>query len=289
MCKGVVLAGGIEVQAHIDAFLANCSQSSLELPPLTSEQRRQVKEAAAQHVGLRCESFGFGKERRVHLFKTGDASPSVTVRNTFIDGFADTVKSEEALFSTVPAELPTLLRRKAGAPEMLQESDLCPQVFLQTGEWLFPADEPAKRLSVRDLVGLPPGLRSPDASKLPVRNTFIEVVNVSSEQDKRAVQSLPHGMFRQQLLAEALGDLQATATKTGPQGSGMLSAGCEVVIVGLVKLPAFNGRRACVESFDAATGRYTVIFAAGTDARQAKVKRENLVVVPRSGSDAAPR
>jgi hypothetical protein len=292
MCRGLLTTVNFDVQASLDIFLADASKSSLELPPLTSEQRRQVKKAAAQHMGLRCESFGFGEERRVHLFKIGDASSGVMVRNTFIDGFANTGKSGEALFSTVPAELPTLLRRrKASAPEMLEESDLCPQVFLQTGEWLFPADEPTKRLSVRELVGMPPGLRSPDASKLPVRNTFIEV-KVSSELDKRIVQSLPHGMFRQQLLAEALSDSWPAASKTGPQGSegaGVLSAGSHVMIVGLVKLPAFNGRRARVQSFDAATGRYTVLLAAGMGAREAKVKRENLVIAPLTGSDAAPR
>jgi hypothetical protein len=285
-------SASFDVQVCLDKFLADASKSTLELPSLTSEQRRQVKKAAAQHMGLRCESFGFGEERRVHLFKTGDASPGVMVRNTFIDGFANTAKSGEALFSTMPAELPTVLhRRKAGAPEMLEEPHLYPRVFIQTGEWLFPSDEPTKRLSVRELVGVPPGLQAPDASMLPVRNTFIEV-KVSREQDKRIVQSLPHGMFRHQLLAEALGDSWPVATEAGfpgSEGSGVLSSGSHVVIAGLVKLPVFNGQHARVQSFDAASGRYTVLLAAGVGSREAKVKRENLVVAPFAGPDAAMR
>lgn len=228
-----------------------------------------MKQAAEKHAGVKCESFGFGKDRRVHLFKT-EPSQELLVRNTFIDGFAE--KRPEALFSTAPTELPTLLRRRHALPETLEEP-VSPKIFLQTGEWLFPADEPQQRLSVKDLVGKPPGLRSPDASKLPVRNTFIEV-KVAAE-DRRAVQSLPHGMFRRQLLAEALAEPAELAKATE------LATGSEVIIVGLVKLPAFNGQRASVESFDAATGRYNVLLSASIAGvpRQAKVKRENLVPV----------
>merc|ERR1719343_1388275 len=64
------------------------------------------------------------------------------------------------------------------------------------------------------------------------------------------------------------------------QAVPMLSIGSEVVIEGLSKLPAFNGLTAIVQSFDAESGRYNVLFAAPVNGHTtAKVKRENLCAV----------
>jgi len=59
----------------ISAFAEDVSRVSLELPlGLSAEQRKQAKALAAQHPGLKCESFGFGAERRMHVFR-GSTGP----------------------------------------------------------------------------------------------------------------------------------------------------------------------------------------------------------------------
>merc|ERR1711865_944057 len=55
-----------------------------------------------------------------------------------------------------------------------------------------------------------------------------------------------------------------------------LNAGALVVVEGLVKLPAYNGRSAVVEDWDETTGRYSVLIACPSGCQQAKVKAENL-------------
>lgn len=63
--------GGVEdLEGIFRFFMANATLPSLELPAgLTTSQRRQAKSLASQHPGLKCESFGFGEERRLHLFR----------------------------------------------------------------------------------------------------------------------------------------------------------------------------------------------------------------------------
>jgi len=61
-------------------------------------------------------------------------------------------------------------------------------------------------------------------------------------------------------------------------GESSLQPGTEVVIEGLLKLPAFNGRTGTVDSLDVETGRYNVLLddPSGTGAKWAKVKGDNL-------------
>ncbi|CAK0866750.1 unnamed protein product, partial [Prorocentrum cordatum] len=117
----------------------------------------------------------------------------------------------------------------------------------------------------------------------------------------RQVQSMPHGMFRQQLWAEALSESvaeQALMSPTlspaaeGPEAEpaaaveqldlseaaaeDQLPPGVEVEISGLTKCPAFNGRRAIVQSYDQETGRYDVALWCNGGEQKAKVRRENL-------------
>jgi len=59
-----------DLEAAVLAFAVDAACASLELPPaLCAKQRKRAKDLAGQHHGLRCESFGFGPERRLHLFK----------------------------------------------------------------------------------------------------------------------------------------------------------------------------------------------------------------------------
>lgn len=61
-----------DAEKVIASFLVDVGRSSLELPHLTTGQRKTMKRLVDQHPGeLRCESYGFGSERRLHLFREG--------------------------------------------------------------------------------------------------------------------------------------------------------------------------------------------------------------------------
>merc|ERR1719373_328167 len=60
----------IDVETLVDEFLADPERSFLELPRMTTGQRKQARRIAEQHPRLKCESFGFAADRRLHLFKT---------------------------------------------------------------------------------------------------------------------------------------------------------------------------------------------------------------------------
>eukprot|EP00434_Breviolum_minutum_P022486 symbB.v1.2.019843.t2/scaffold1644.1/size164340/13 len=54
----------------VTAFLADTTATKLELPALNDNERKKVKEKLAEkHPEIKCESYGFGAERRLHLFK----------------------------------------------------------------------------------------------------------------------------------------------------------------------------------------------------------------------------
>lgn len=100
-----------DVEAAINILLADPSRASIELPrELSAEQRKHAKKTVEQHPDLKCESFGMGQDRQMHIFKRksgesqsyndsigdqlSECSPqSVRVKNTFID---DWVHSEVA-------------------------------------------------------------------------------------------------------------------------------------------------------------------------------------------------
>lgn len=99
-------------------LLADPARSSLELPHLTTGQRKQVKALILHYPELQCESYGFGGERRLHVFKSGskpevqkqslpaldklhcDFSAQLPVRNSFIH-FED-VPADERVVQSMP-------------------------------------------------------------------------------------------------------------------------------------------------------------------------------------------
>jgi len=233
-----------DLATAISEFIADSARTSLELPQLTTGQRKNTKALIVQYPELRCESFGFGHERRLHLFKIG-------------------------------CELEAPQPATESTPQ--QATSLC-----------------APEASHQEL----PLLHMP----FPVRNTFIHIESMPV--DERAVQSMPHGMFRQSLLLEAAskpsckvaGDeapvevLEAKFDRTPSPASEPeaeptaqaeqrmpLGLGALVVVEGLTKLPAFNGLSAVVQGFDHASGRYSIMLVAANGAcHQAKIKEENL-------------
>mmetsp|Transcript_46047 Transcript_46047/g.121657 ORF Transcript_46047/g.121657 Transcript_46047/m.121657 type:complete len:344 (-) Transcript_46047:19-1050(-) len=287
---------GVDVPALIAAFLADEASTELELPvSLTAEQRSQAKKLSQQHPELKCESYGFGEERRLHLFKKA-GQDRVIVKNTFIDDWEGTESKEPAMFRSVPAGMPenllerTLQRCLNGKLDLKQLSGVAESVG--SGSPRTPglaAGDAQFGNSHANLAAMPEGFQ--------VRNTFIHIESVPVVE--RIVQSMPHGMFSK-CLAEELSaqvpagwaaDLAAAAPAAAPapppaptsppQGfpvEDWLAPGTEGIIQGLVKLPDFNGLAGVVQSLDPESGRFDVLLdgPAGTCGwRWVKVKGEN--------------
>lgn len=115
------MAGFDDITAVIEEFLADSSRSSLQLPHMSTGQRKQAKKLASMHPELRCESYGFGEDRQLHLFKEGavgaEAAAQATqekiaslpchevhVKNTFIDGWS-VPEQEGVIFRSMPTRL----------------------------------------------------------------------------------------------------------------------------------------------------------------------------------------
>jgi len=300
----------VDIALAIAGFLEDASSTSLELPHLTTGERKHTKMLLESHPQLRCESFGFGQERQLHLFKKEAVEPqkwdasndledsqdhapfAVNVKNTFIDDWIEP-KPEPVMFRSLPAkpdrnglEFASMMRC---SQDEVDNAD--------SGEKGQACIKQANSGHVAELAS---------REEVQVRNTFIHFEKVVS--DDRAVQSMPHGMFKRHILADALHakigsntptttgyDTPSTASEAdlelanglldevqgawGHQGRQSLSAGALVVVEGLVKLPAFNGRSAVVEGWDAESGRYNILLASPDGCHTAKIKEENLRVV----------
>lgn len=222
-----------DIDTAIAEFLADPSRSSLNLAHMTTGQRKNVKKLVAQYPELHCESYGFGAERELHLFKKG-------------------------------------------------------------------ADEGPQKLNATAVKSINSVVTNLEPVELQVRNTFIHME--STPVDDRAVQSMPHGMFRQCILSEAAEKESAeddatcipefpttpSSVSSEPEMEPMIEQssqpllfgiGALVVVEGLMKCPHFNGRSAVVQGWDKATGRYDIVLASPTGCQQAKIKEENLRMV----------
>jgi hypothetical protein len=99
-------ADSFDVASAIEGLLNDPARASIHLPrTLTAEQRKHAKKIIEQHQNLKCESFGLGDDRQMHIFKCNssgvpgktymnqihgesiaECSPqSFSVKNTFID------------------------------------------------------------------------------------------------------------------------------------------------------------------------------------------------------------
>lgn len=106
------------LEAEISTLLADSSRSSFALPrELNAEQRKHAKKTVEQYPDLKCESFGFGKDRKMHLFKRKAGQDStredqvprcspqhVSVKNTFIDDWisADVTPADARIVQSMP-------------------------------------------------------------------------------------------------------------------------------------------------------------------------------------------
>lgn len=61
--------GEFDVSVALSDFLADPTRTTLELPPMSAEERKRTKALVDKYPELQSESFGFGAERQLHLFK----------------------------------------------------------------------------------------------------------------------------------------------------------------------------------------------------------------------------
>jgi len=273
------------IEEALDAFLADANCAELKLPALDTEQRKQAKKLAEQYPEIKCESYGFGPERRLHLFKqTSPSGPK--------SGFTKESNS-------------TVLEMGQGRKEALQRA----ADFSSEGSTAVSGEQSPQESNDSPVSAFDEGVC---LSKLyQVRNTFIHIEGDTV--DQRAVQSMPHGMFGHNLLAEEMAQAQCAADQgpvplpepepsfttpppaiQAPKDYDFFAPGTEVVIEGLLKFPLFNGSRGMVQSLDKETGRYNVQISStdGSTGQTAKIKGENLrmtVPPPPSFESAACR
>jgi len=108
---------GFDITTAIAEFCADPARTSFELPHMTTGQRKSAKQLVAQYSDLRCESYGFGADRQLHLFKgvtteamTEDKTPdfsrfAVNIKNTFIDDWAAPAQNDRRAVQTMPNDM----------------------------------------------------------------------------------------------------------------------------------------------------------------------------------------
>mmetsp|Transcript_91994 Transcript_91994/g.295882 ORF Transcript_91994/g.295882 Transcript_91994/m.295882 type:complete len:227 (+) Transcript_91994:55-735(+) len=116
---------GYDVEGAVASFVADRFRTVLELPRMTTGQRKLARKIAESHPELTCESYGLAAERRLHLFKDGAAraaapaaegspmagstidamTPAYSVKNTFIDDLVGDAAREPLVFRSIPVRL----------------------------------------------------------------------------------------------------------------------------------------------------------------------------------------
>jgi len=316
--------GDFDVDAALAAFLANAAQLTLELPHMTTGQRRHARKLVESHPELKCESYGFGEERQLHIFKKGfgestnnqNSGPAVNVKNTFIDDWiAPEDAPEPVVFRSMPLQGSKSPLQDAIEGESKVDVSSISDASSQAGAGQQPSAEVATLATVAAAAGNGRALpRWPKELQPEVRNTFIHIEGDSL--DERMVQTMPHGMFRQNVSHEAaaadaetiIGFAPAEGTSTcggssppppplqpapaglaasvdmpappaSTAGDPLLAPGTQILVEGLVRAPAFNGLNGVVQFYEEETGRYSVLLASPcvpTGVQWAKIKGENL-------------
>ena len=224
-----------DVSGAVQAFLADTMSTSLELPHMTTGQRRQTKKLVEQHPKLTCESYGLGQERRLHLFKRRDEaatdvasnviafgdfppasapgpvgghpdkpaasmSDAMRVKNTVIDDFVedslDISAQEPRAVATMPPALPHNMLDITSRAEAKRDNET-PSTAASSNHSATVSPTASPRTEHDMSSPMQNGLATP------VVNTFI---HYSEAADKRIVQSMPHGMFGQCLITELMED-----------------------------------------------------------------------------------
>lgn len=234
--EAVQLAEEIDIDGLISKFLEDSSAASLELPHMTTGQRKLTKKIADRNPELICESYGFGQDRKLHLFKKsnraeeGDVTQAVKVKNTFIDdwcGSTNGAKPDSILFRSMPVALSENALQECTSPDVNLLDMPCTSEDCAKGEdaWESTSLDRSTAASSSNsvinsptgsmkgiMIKKPPGLPTPTG--LEIRNTFIHFD--CQPADERHVQSMPHGMFSKCLDVEALRAKVAEQVRSAP-------------------------------------------------------------------------
>eukprot|EP00747_Dinoflagellata_sp_TGD_P184437 gnl/TRDRNA2_/TRDRNA2_40045_c0_seq2.p1 gnl/TRDRNA2_/TRDRNA2_40045_c0~~gnl/TRDRNA2_/TRDRNA2_40045_c0_seq2.p1 ORF type:complete len:371 (+),score=56.97 gnl/TRDRNA2_/TRDRNA2_40045_c0_seq2:97-1209(+) len=295
------------VALAINRLLADERLVSLELPRmLTAEQRKRAKQLIERHPELSCESYGFGSDRVMHVFRRSSTrvdeamesvegrhrvlsweavgAVSLKVKNTFIDdvvNFDDTgieaCDSPNILFRSLPARLPH------GMP--WRRDDSCVGSAKRSGPFVLHLPgwdaSPIAKGSVSSLFrdekcghghvhpSPSPACCSTSAS------SGNESGGGSPASSSRGERSPEDDAVRATAAwgaawgaAPTFFKMQPppTASAASPGDENLLASGTEVVIEGLLKCPDFNGKHAVVQSFDVESGRYSVLLSSSSTA-----------------------
>jgi len=245
-CPAAEAGGTSSLQASIDEFLADPVRMSMELPKLSAGERKEAKAIVERHPELRCESFGFGEERRLHLFKHESRAPPARLSCPPLPLPCEAGDRHVAGSSGVS----TCSSDHGGSPGG-RAAFADPPLLIRNTFLCSVGDEPA---DPRQVQSMPAGV---------FRDCLLEELM----RTQKRLESSDWGL-------ETAASEETLAAEEEPA----LAPGLEVEIHGLTKCPAFNGSRGVVGAFDEATGRYDILLAeAGR--RVAKVRAENLQLV----------
>lgn len=312
--------GKLDLEAIIARFAGDDSRVSHALPAsLSPEQRQLAKKLVGHHPQLECESYGFGPERQLHLFKkrTGCNGVRMRVKNTFIDAWLEGGEGKLGC-SPISRSLPSDWRSVVVAALVTPGPDKCESTqdldhicstpssctsftFQNTASSLMltqvnvlvePTDpHSVERTEGAQVCSTPSPRISPKSASCAVNS--IPVLSkahdphgtelMSSERNKE----LHHQSKRIQNRTAVL-----LPPPESPSNVAMLSGGTAVEIEGLRQRPDFNGLSGTVRSWDPIMRRYDVLLdnlPGRGGPRHVKLKRENLRLrPPPPPSEAAP-
>jgi len=292
-----VADGQLDLEAVVARFAGDDSRVSYALPAsLSPEQRQLTKKLVGRHPQLECESYGFGPERQLHLFKKrrGCNGVRTRVKNTFIDAWLECGdgKAEGCpVFRSLPSDWRSMVVAALVAPV----SDNCENMLDVTHVCYTPS--PCTSPKANNLPNLlTPGqlhdrLEAVAANKIGTLQDDVLVCctpspcnSPTSPVRPPAESHDPSGteFMRSQNEAPLSDRSGENVPLTGPLlpppvspcNVATLAPGTEVEIDGLLRQPHFNGLSGIVQSWDPMLRRYDVLL--DNPQRHVKLKRENL-------------
>merc|ERR1719162_622462 len=211
----VNLDGRFDVRRAVDAFIQDCNIIAFEFPPyLTSDERNFAKEIVGQHPDLRCETYGFGMHRKLHVFKSENKRP--IKKPVQVNTLINDCTSKESYDDAIGKIFSRSTHAVVNSAEICRRRGSCDQESSPSVSTRGTADSPRSSMSGHSDYGslasnfpdLPAYIHLPEnLDGLPVRNTFIHFRSPAEEQIAVSVSnSLPHDMkfkFGELLAVEA--------------------------------------------------------------------------------------
>jgi len=185
----------LQINQQIGDFILAAASEYAFPAELSVAERKQVKNIA-EKFGLRTCSFGMGSDRRIHLFKRTEPV-EYSVKNTFVDGPLD--PNEPRPVGPAHQSMPVAALQQHIAAE--EESFMQGKVD----------DSPRSSLSTADSDSVP------QDPKFSIKNSFVHFEIDSKENgDPRIIQSMPSGMFADNIQDEVVAAVGAERHKNRP-------------------------------------------------------------------------